>query len=114
MTSEIIKLSIYQEIQERAVGRDELDRFSIDGKNVEVYLKQLIVWIRILVSDVLLFSLGTIFIWNVFAPTSKDVWDRVIVKLLNGINSGKVAALVAEGDSGRFSSTSTITPNGSK
>ena len=111
--SEIIKPSIDEEIEERVVGRDEVDLFRLDVTNVEVYLKQLLLWIRIVVSVVLVLRLGSIFIWNFFAPTSKDVSDRVIARSLNALNSENVASLVGEGDSGRFSSTRTIPPNGS-
>ena len=68
------------------VGRDLVDGFRLDVASVEVYLKKLIIWIRILVIVVLVLSLGTIFVWNFFAPTSKDVSDRVIVKLLNALD----------------------------
>ena len=105
--------SINEEIQEYAVGRDVVDAFRLDVANVEVYLKKLIVWIRILVTLVLVLSLCTIFIWNFFAHTSQHVSDRVIVKLLNALDSEYRAGLVVEGESDRLSSTSTIPPNGS-
>ena len=52
--------SIDEEIQEGVVGRDEVDGFRIDVANVEVYLKQLILWIRIIITVALAFSLFTI------------------------------------------------------
>ena len=105
--------SIYEEVQEPAVWRDMVDGFRLDVKNVEVYLKQFIVWIRIMVSVVLVLSLGTIFSWNFFAPTSKEVSDRVIVKFVNAIDlQYRVEVIVLE-EPDRLSSTSIIPPNGS-
>ena len=101
--------TIDEEIQAGEVGRDEVDGFKIDMAKVEVYLKQLILWIRIIITVVLAFSLFTIFVCNFFAPTSKDVSDRVIDKLLSALNSENIAGLVTEEDSGRIS---TIPPNG--
>ena len=62
--------------------------------------------------SVLVLTLGTVMLWNFFAPTTKDVSDRVINNFLHAINSENIAGLFAEGDSGRFSSTSTIPPHG--
>ena len=106
-------LSICEDIQERGLGRDDGDRLRIDVTKLELYLKQLILWIRILISVVLVLSLVTIVVWNFDAPTSKDVSDRGIEKVLKAVNTENIAGLVAEGDSGRFSTTSTILPNGS-
>ena len=69
--------SISEEIQERAVGRDEPVGCRLNWTKVEVYLKKLILWIRILILFVLVLSLVTIVVWNCIAPTSKDVSDRV-------------------------------------
>ena len=113
-TSQIIMPTIEEESRERAVGRDEVDGFRIDVSKVEGYLKQLILWIRILITAFLVLSLVTIVVWNFFAPTSKDVSDRVIDKLLNAINSENIAGLVAAGDSERKSTilhTSTTPPH---
>ena len=87
-----------------------VDGFRLDVKNVEVYLKQFIVWIRIMVSVVLVLSLGTIFSWNFFAPISKYVSDRVIVKLLKALDSEYRAGMIDVGESDPLSST--IPPNG--
>ena len=103
--------SIDEEVKEHVGWRDEVEGYRLDLKNVELCLKQLIVRIRILVSVVLVLSMGTIIIWNFFPPTSKDVSDRVIVKLLKALNSKNVASLLVEEDSGRFSSTGTIPPH---
>ena len=101
--------TIDEEIQTGEVGRDEVDGIQIDVTKVEAYLQKLILWIRILISVVLVLSLLTIVVWNFFAPAIKDVSDRAIDKLLNAVNSENIAGLVAEGDSGR---TSIIPPNG--
>ena len=87
-----------EESRERAVGRDEVDGFRIDVSKLERYLKQLILWIRILITAILVLSLVTIVVWNFFAPSNKDVSDRVRDKLLNAINSENIAGLVAERD----------------
>ena len=76
-----------EENQERVLRRDEVVVIRIDVTKVEVYLKQLIVSIRILITVALVLCLGTIFIWNFFAPTSEDVSDLVIVMLLNMLPS---------------------------
>ena len=60
--------SIDEEVTEEVVGRDMVDGLRLDVANVEVDLKQLIVWIRILVRVRLVQSLGTIFIWNFSHP----------------------------------------------
>ena len=62
-----------------------------------------------MITVVLAFSLFTIVLWNIFAPTSKAVSERVIDMLLSARNSENIAGLVAEGDSGR---TSTIPSKG--
>ena len=108
-TSEIILDKIPEESRERALGRDEGDGFKLDGAKVEVYLKQIILWVRVLMMSVLVLTLGTVMLWNFFAPTSKDVSDRVFNNLLHAINSENIAGLFAEG---RVSSTSTIPPHG--
>ena len=114
--------TIPEESHERALGRDEVDGFRIDVSMVEGYLKQLILWIRILITAILVFNLVTIVVWNFFAPTNKDVSNRVIDKLLNAINSENIAGLVAAGDSDNSKTiphistsphTSTIPPHGS-
>ena len=65
----------------------------------EAYLKKLILWIRIMITVVVPFTLFKIVVWNFFAPTSKEVSHRVRDKLLNWINSVNLAGLVAKGDS---------------
>ena len=105
--------TIPEEGRERALGRDEVDGFRLDVGKVEVYLKQLIIWIRCLMLFILVLTLGTVMLWNFFAPTTKAVSDRVITNIFNAINSQNIAGLLIEGDSGRFSSTSTIPPHGS-
>ena len=105
--------TIPEESPERALGRDEVDGFRIDVTKVNVYLKQIILWVRGLIVTVLILTLGTVMLWNFFAPTTKDVSDRVNTNLLNAINSQNIAGLLVEGDSGRFSSTSTNPPHGS-
>ena len=92
------------------VGRDELDGFRLDVTKVNVYLKQIILWVRVLIVTVLILALGTVMLWNFFAPTTKDVSDRVINNLLNAINSQNIGGLLAQE---RLSSTCTIPPHGS-
>ena len=105
--------TIPEESRERALGRDEVDGFRLDVTKVEGYLKQIILWIRVLMVTVLVLTLGTVMLWNFFAPTTKDVSDRVINNLLNAINSENIGGLLAEEKSGRFSSTTSIPPHGS-
>ena len=105
--------TIPEESHERALGSDEVDGFRIDVTKVNVYLKQIIMWVRVLIATVLILTLATVMLWNFFAPTTKDVSDRVITTLLNAINSQNIAGLLAEDNSGRLSSTSTIPPHGS-
>ena len=40
--------TIPEESHERALGRDEVDGFRLDVTKVNVYLKQIILWIRVL------------------------------------------------------------------
>ena len=44
--------TIPEEGRERALGRDEVDGFKLDVAKVEVYLKQIILWIRLLMVSV--------------------------------------------------------------
>ena len=105
--------TIPQEGCERVLGRDEVDGFRIDVTKVNVYLMQIILWVRVLIATVLILTLGTVMLWNFFAPTTKDVSDRVSNNLLSAINSENLGGLLAEVNSGRFSSTTTIPPHGS-
>ena len=108
--------TIVEEIRERAIGGDEGDEFRIAVSKVEGYLMQLRLWIPILITAILVLSLFTIVVWNLFAPSNKDVSDRVIDTLLNAINSENVAALVAAVDTEHISTiprTSITPPHGS-
>ena len=60
---------------------------------VNVYLKQIILWVSVLIVTVLILALGTVMLWNFFAPTRKDVSNRVITNLLNAINSQNIGGL---------------------
>ena len=61
--------TIDEPIRERMAERSG---FRIDVSNVEVYLKQLILWIRILITTFLVLTLSTIVVCNFSAPSSKD------------------------------------------
>ena len=76
---------------------------------IEGYLKQFVLWIRILIMTVLVISLGSIAVWNFIAPDQKDVSERVIDKLLTALNRDNLAGIVAEG---HYSATSTILTDG--
>ena len=102
--------TIHEEVRERALGNDEVDGFRLDVTKVNVYLKQIILWVRVLIATVLILTLGTVMLWNFFAPTTKDVSDRVINNISNALNSQNIGGLLAEE---RLSSTSTIPPHGS-
>ena len=52
--------TIPDEGRERALVRDEGDGFRLDVAKVEVYLKQIIFWIRVLMVSVLVLTLGTV------------------------------------------------------
>ena len=79
---------------------------------VDGYLKQLVLWVRILIVTILMLSLVSIAVWNFFAPTHKDVSDRVFDKLIGALNSENFAALVGEGEGARYSVTTTAQVNG--
>ena len=102
--------TIPEEGHERALGRDEGDGFKLDVAKVEVYLKQIILWIRVLMVSVLVLTLGTVMLWNYFASNRKDISDRLSNNLLHAINSENLPGLLAEE---RLSGTSTIPPHGS-
>ena len=102
--------TVPEESQERALGSDEVDGFRIDVTKVNVYLKQIILWVRVLIVTVLILTLGTVMLWNFFAPTTKDVSDRVINNILNALNSQNIGGLLVQE---RLSSTSIIPPHGS-
>ena len=102
--------TVPEESQERALGRDEGDGFRIDVTKVNVYLKQIILWVRVLIVTVLILTLGTVMLWNFFAPTTKDVSDRVINNILNALNSQNIGGLLVQE---HLSSTSIIPPHGS-
>ena len=102
--------TIPEESLERALGRDEVDGFRIYVSKVNVYLKQIILWVRVLIVTVLILTLGTVMLWNFFAPTTKDVSERVINNMVHAINSENIGGLLAQE---RLSSTCTIPPHGS-
>ena len=102
--------TIPEESRERALGRDEVDGFRLDVTKVNVYLKQIILWVRVLIATVLILTLGTVMLWNFFAPTTKDVSDRVINNILNALNSQNIGGLLVQE---HLSSTSIIPPHGS-
>ena len=102
--------TIPEEVRERALGRDEVDGFRIDVTKVNVYLKQIILWVRVLIATVLILTLGTVMLWNFFAPTTKDVSHRVINNILNALNSQNIGGLLVQE---HLSSTSIIPPHGS-
>ena len=102
--------TIPEEVRERALGRDEVDGFRLDVTKVNVYLKQIILWARVLIVSVLVLTLGTVMLWNFFGPTRKDVSDRVSNNLLHAINAENIGGLLAQE---RLSSNSTIPPHGS-
>ena len=77
--------TIPEEVRERALGRDEIDGFRLDVTKVNVYLKQIILWVRVLIVSVLVLTLGTVMLWIFFPPTTKDVSDRVINNLLHAL-----------------------------
>ena len=70
-------------------------------------IKQLILWISILIMTVLVFNVFKIVVWKFFTPPTKDLSDRVIDKLFNALNSENIASLVPKGDSGRYTSNGT-------
>ena len=72
-TIEIILDTIPEEGSERVLGKDEVDGYRIDVAKLEVYLKHLINWIRVLIGTVLVLRLGTVILWNFFSPTKNDV-----------------------------------------
>ena len=102
--------TIPEEVRERALDRDVVDGFRLDVTKVNVYLKQIILLVRVLILSVLVLTLGTVMLWNFFAPTTKGVSDRVSNNLLHAINSENIGGLLA-GE--RLSSSSTIPPHGS-
>ena len=102
--------TLTEAVRERMIGhRDEVDGIHLEMSKIEGYLKQLVLWIRILIMTVLVISLVSIAVWNLFAPDQKDVSERVIDKLLTALNSDNLAGIVAEA---HYSATSTIPPDG--
>ena len=85
-TSAIIMPAISEAVREHMVGSDEVAVFRLDVHKVKVYLKEIILLIRILITTALVFTLDTIVVWNFFAPTRHDVSDRVRDKVLNALN----------------------------
>ena len=63
-----------------------------------------------LIVTVLILTLGTVMLWNFFAPTTKDVSDRVINNILNALNSQNIGGLLVQE---HLSITSIIPPHGS-
>ena len=57
--------------RERALGTDEVDGFRLDVRKVEGYLKQIKLWVRVLMVSILVLTLGTVMIWNFFAPPQR-------------------------------------------
>ena len=104
--------TLSEAVRERMVGRDEVDGFHLDMAKVEGYLKQLVLWVRILIKTILVISLVSIAVWIFFAPAHKDVSDRMIDMLIGALNSENLAALVGECGGSRYSVTTTAHVNG--
>ena len=49
--------TIPEESHERALGRDEGEGFKLDVTKVAAYLKQIILWVRVLIVSVLVLAL---------------------------------------------------------
>ena len=92
--------TIPEDSRERALGRDEGDDFRLDVAQGEVYWKQIILCIGVLMVSVLVPTLHPVLLWNFFAPTTKDLSDRANNNVLHAINSERIAGLLAEEDSG--------------
>ena len=78
--------SVSEALREIMVATDEVDGFQFEMAKVEVYLKQLVLWVRILIWTILVISLVSIALWNFFAQANKDISDRVIDKLIWAVN----------------------------
>ena len=61
---------------------------------LEEYLKNLMVWLRILMVCLIMVSLIGIIVYNFFAPPEKDVSPVVINKLLGTLNGGEFQAIL--------------------
>ena len=81
--------------QSQAGGADRVDWFKIELAQVQAYLKQIVMWIRILIMRILVLSLISIVVWNLFAPPHRDVPDGVIDNILKALNTQSFGALSA-------------------
>ena len=81
--------------QSPAGGSDRVDGFKIELAQVDAYLNQILMWIRILIMRILVQSLISIVVWNLFAPPKRDGPDGVIDPILNALNIQSFVALSA-------------------
>ena len=79
--------------QSLAGGIDKVDGFKIELGQVEAYLKQIVMWIRILIMSVLALSLISIVVRILFAPLHRDVPDGLIDNIRNALNTQSFGAL---------------------
>ena len=81
--------------QSQVRGADQVDGFKIEVGQVEAYLNQIVMWIRFLIMSILVLSLISIVVWNLFAPPHRDVPHGIIDNILNALNTQSFGALSA-------------------
>ena len=64
--------AIPEETHERTFGRDEVDGFRLEETTVNVFLKQIILRVRVLIESILVLTLDTLLSWNFFAPQQRS------------------------------------------
>ena len=64
--------TLREAVRERMIGRDEVDGFHLDMAKVEGYLKQLVLWVRILFMTILVISLVSIAVWSQSEDSSES------------------------------------------
>ena len=79
--------------QSQPSGADQVDGFKIELDQVEAYLKQIVMWIRNLIMSILVLSLISIVVWNMFAPPHRDVPDGVIDNIFNALKRKSFGAI---------------------
>ena len=73
---------------------DQVDGIREHIGKLEQYLKNLLIWLRVLVVCLVVISLIAIVVYNFFAPPEKDVSPEVINKLLGALNAGEIQAIL--------------------
>ena len=72
---------------------DQIDGVRESVSNLDEYIKRVVFWGRILMVTVLALSLVCVLVYNLFAPSEKDVSKEVINTILSALSGADFQAI---------------------